>query len=250
LPTAEEITDPHLRTYTRVLPAGDGVCDVCHGAPGAGFQRCWSCYQTTRQVSNPVRLVVPVSLTQLLGQLHHVLRSYKSDAYPQATRAAFGLQVSAILTRFLARHRRCIRDAAAADWNCITIVPSSAGRSGAHPLEGVIQMSSWLNDQYRPLLQAGSESAQHIRASDHAYVATDDVNGLSVLLLDDTFTSGARAQSAASALGRAGAQVIAMVPVGRVINPEFSAEAAALLTRARSQPFDFNRCCVHLEAGQ
>lgn len=35
-----------------------------------------------------------------------------------------------------------------------------------------------------------------------------------------------------------------MVPIGRVIKPDFSAEAAALLTRAREEPFDFDSCCL------
>ncbi|HEY8200014.1 MAG TPA: hypothetical protein VII47_01535 [Actinomycetota bacterium] len=71
----------------------------------------------------------------------------------------------------------------------------------------------------------------------------DSVSGTRVLL-DDTFTSGARAQSAASSLHLAGAHVIAMVPIGRVINPGFSDEAATLLRRAREAPFDFNACCL------
>lgn len=56
MPTAIEITDPHVRTYTRVLPVGPGVCNLCHGAPGTGWDRCWSCAHTTGQVSRPVQL--------------------------------------------------------------------------------------------------------------------------------------------------------------------------------------------------
>lgn len=244
MPTAVEITDPHIRTYTRVLPVGRGVCDVCHGAPGTGWDRFWSCAQTIRQVSQPIELVVPISLTELLGQLHHVLRSYKREDYPESVRDGFRLQISALLARFLWQHGDCIRGAAGEDWDCITIVPSSQGRAGVHPLEEAIRMFPFLGAQYRPLLGPGTGKADHNRASDKAYAVTEDVMGTRVLLVDDTFTSGARAQSAASALQLAGARVVAMVPVGRVIKPDFSEEAAALLSRAREQAFDFAICCL------
>jgi adenine/guanine phosphoribosyltransferase-like PRPP-binding protein len=87
-------------------------------------------------------------------------------------------------------------------------------------------------------------NADHNQASDAAYVVTGDVADVRVLLVDDTFTSGARAESAASALQLAGGRVVAMVPIGRVIKREFSEESAALLDRAREEPFDFDVCCI------
>jgi predicted amidophosphoribosyltransferase len=242
--TAASITDPLLRTYTRVLPVGPGVCDVCHGAPGSGWERCWSCADSTAGVSLPAELVVPISLTELLGQLHHSLRTYKNGAYPQPVRARFQLQLSALVTRFLGDHSGCIAQAAGEEWDCLTIVPSSQGRVGVHPLEQVVTMSSFLASRYQALLVPGPSPARHNRASDDAYAVTQDVAGLRTLLLDDTFTSGARIQSAASTLQLAGAKVIAAVPIGRVIKPEFSAESAELLERARQVAFDFDECCL------
>lgn len=244
-PTARAITDALISTYTRVLPVGPGVCDVCHGAPGTGWERCYSCAQTIGQVSRPIELVVPVSLTELLGQLHHALRSYKREDYPASVRDRFRPQVGAVLARFLSRHRACITAAAGvAGWDCITIVPSTQGRAGPHPLEGAIALFPFLRSQYRSLLAPGAAPADHNHASDDAYAVTDEVSDLRVLLVDDTFTSGARAQSAASALQLAGARVVALVPIGRVIKPDFSPEAADLWARARSEPFDFAVCCL------
>jgi hypothetical protein len=240
--TAADITDPLIRTYTRVLPVGPGICDICHGAPGAGWARCWSCAHSVGQVSMPIELVLPISLTELLGQLHHVLRSYKRDDYPAVVRDQFRVQISALLARFLAAHGDCIRRAAGETWDCITIVPSSTGRAGVHPLDSVMHGFRSLQDQYRPLLEAGPKAADHNQASDEAYVVTSDVDGLRVLLVDDTFTSGARVESAASALQLAGALVVAAVPIGRVINPAFSAESAAVLAKAKEKPFDFSAC--------
>jgi hypothetical protein len=173
-----------------------------------------------------------------------VLRSYKREDYPTRVRDPFRLQVSALLARFLWQHGDCIRGAAGEEWDTITIVPSSQGRTGPHPLEEAIRMFPFLGDQYHSLLAPGEVKADHNQASDHAYVVTADVASQRLLLVDDTFTSGARAESAASALQLAGAHVVAMVPIGRVIKREFSEESGALLDRAREEPFDFDVCCL------
>jgi len=82
------------------------------------------------------------------------------------------------------------------------------------------------------------------QASDAAYEVVADVAGLDLLLIDDTFTTGASIQSAASALQLAGANVVGAVVVGRVINPEFTPETKALWAKARGLPFRFATCCV------
>ena len=54
-----------------------------------------------------------------------------------------------------------------------------------------------------------------------------------VVLLDDTYVSGSRAQSAAATLRRAGARSAVIVPVGRVLRPDRLPAHAAYLARAR-----------------
>jgi orotate phosphoribosyltransferase len=83
-----------------------------------------------------------------------------------------------------------------------------------------------------------------VRASDRGFRAVGDVGGLRVVLIDDTFTSGATFQSAASTLSRAGARVVAGVVIGRVINPDFDDESRELWERQRGERFDFDVCCL------
>ena len=109
--TVADFTDPYVGTFTPPPPAGEGVCDVCHGAPNAGFSRCYSCSQTIGQVTHPVELVVPISLYEIPGQLHHVLRNYK-DGYTEEIRSALRPRVTALLWRFLSTHEDHIVDAA------------------------------------------------------------------------------------------------------------------------------------------
>jgi hypothetical protein len=243
LPTAQDLTDSAAGYLTTVPLVSDGVCDICHGAPNLGYRRCFSCAESYRQVARPVPIVVPISLYQIGGQLHHVLRGYKDNPYP-GVRARFSLIVAALLTRFLARHGNCVAKAADAAWELATTVPSGRDRPGLHPLDQAIQLSPWLRDQCPPVLARGAGDVRHNRAGDRAFMVTEDVRGRHVLLLDDTFTTGAALQSAASALAVAGAQVVAAVVVGRVIDPGFSAPAHELWSSVETIPFDFERCCL------
>lgn len=241
--TVADLTDPYINELTPPPPVGDGVCDICHGAPNPGYTRCYSCAQTMQQVTHPVRLVVPISLYTIPGQLHHVLRNYK-DGYTEAIRTELRPRVAALLWRFLTAHESCIVDAAGDEWTVITSVPSSGPREGDHPLERAITLARPLANQYRPLLERSDGPLGHNQASDTGFAVTDDVDGVRVLLVDDTFTTGARLQSAASALNIAGAQVIAAVPIGRVIHPTYSARSQEIWDAARTEGFSFDICCL------
>jgi predicted amidophosphoribosyltransferase len=237
------LTDPYLGTFTPVPPAADGICDVCHSAPNPGWPRCLSCERTIGQVSRPLTRVVPITLCARMGPVHYLLRQYKDG--PAQLRRRLMPRVAALLARFLQQHRRCI-----GGWDLITVVPSSIGRPGSHPLAQAINMVPALADTYRALLQAGLHSAGHLAAGDDAFVVTGEATPGRVLLVDDTFTTGAEVQSAASALQAAGATISAAVVIGRYINPDFSQATQNLWEQAQSRPFRFERCCLCEEPWQ
>jgi predicted phosphoribosyltransferase len=68
------------------------------------------------------------------------------------------------------------------------------------------------------------------------------LDGEPVLLIDDTWTTGASAQSAAAALAHAGAGPVAAVVIGRHINREWHENDKRL--RAIPRPFDWERCAL------
>lgn len=237
----EELTDPYAATYRNVPKAGPGICEVCHGQePNPGFATCYSCEEAIRGVSRPVRLIVPISLCERNGQLHHVLRRYK-DAWDPATRRGFETQVAAFLGRFLRDHGSCVTRAASSSWDVVVTVPSSRGRSGTHPIETATRRISFLSSQVKTCLAPGPEATDHNRPTDRGFKVTEDVQGDRVLLVDDTYTTGARLQSAASALQLAGAITLAGIVVGRFVNPKRS---PTLWERVRSELYDFSRCCL------
>lgn len=244
MPTVEELTEPHLTDYTPVPAAAEGVCRICHNAPRTGYRYCLSCWQTTRRVASPLERVVPISLYRVGEQLHTVLAGYKRSP-DEAVRSRHLMQVGATLHRFLRDHRACIEAAAEEAWDTITIVPSTERQGRQHPLERAVLLSRRAGGQYRSLLEPHRpEQIQHYQASDEGFRVTGDVGGLRVLLVDDTFTSGATLQSAASTLTSGGATVVAGVVIGRVINPDFDEESRALWERQRAQRFDFDGCCL------
>jgi hypothetical protein len=203
--TFEQYTDPIVRTLTRVLPASPGVCPVCHSAPGEGFYRCRSCFEVFRAVSRPVELVVPISLCVKPSQLYRTLWGYKSAWTVSTVRRDYRLQVAALIGRFLRDHGECIQKKAGRGWDIITTVPSTRRPNEAHPLESVVQMPSNLKPLFRRVLGPGTVDISGRKADDRGFQLITKVTGMGILLLDDLYTKGARAQSAASTLQLAGA---------------------------------------------
>ena len=205
-----------LASICRTVPViSEGICDRCHGCPNPGWSTCWSCSQVEGQLSAPCPVVVPISLYEVGYQLHHQLRNYK--AAPSDMSRDFLVKTAAILGYFLQLHSGCIAAAAGGPWDVITSVPSSTAREGEHPLPRAIKLLPDIRDQYEALLKRGEVNITHTVASDHGFNALRRLDDERVLLVDDTFTSGARAQSAASALkwvsrkGAMGAWVVAVV---------------------------------------
>ncbi len=240
---ATRYTAPHLAACRPVPAAGPGVCPVCHSGLPARRPLCHSCALTTSQVSRPTRLVLPVSLYQAPGPLWQLLRHYKDG--PPAARGALTVQVAAILGRFTARHLPCLAAAAGGGPDVVTSVPSTrGGRPGPHPLQTAVTAVTGLARLHRPLLAPGPGPVGHNQADDTIFRVTAPLAGERVLLIDDTFTTGARLQSAASALHLAGASAVAAVTVGRVLWPGRNENCRRIWEQASAARFSFSRCCL------
>lgn len=212
-------------------PAGPGVCSVCRGWARPGYAVCYPCGLTMSQVSHPCGRVEVMCVYRAGAPLHTLLRDYKDGA--ARTRAVLGERVAALAGRFLWRAGPGL---APEGWDVLAVIPSTGGREGPHPLEAALARSAWLAPQLAPGLLgpgAGAGRVGHRRADDEVFrVAADvtgdygagtaavtagGVGGLRVLLVDDTWTTGARAQSAASALARGGATVVGIAVLGRIV---------------------------------
>lgn len=220
-----------------VPPAGPGVCVTCHGPARDGRGECWCCRAVSAALggagSSP--LVVPVALCRTGDRLHAVLRGYK-DAPAVAARRHFARRVGMHLSGFLGAHGACIATAAGASWDSVAVVPSSTRPGGArrgsapapHPLGEVVGTVTHLSGLARVEIVRGPGSADHLAPRPDAFAVAGDARGRRVLLLDDTWVTGARMQSAAAALVSAGAEVVAMVVAGRAVGAVGTGRVPAL----------------------
>lgn len=79
-------------------------------------------------------------------------------------------------------------------------------------------------------------------------MADDAVAGKNVLLIDDTWTTGAAMQSAAAALKGAGASVVAGVVIGRHLRLDFAWDSGSTEEEYQKLPraFDWSTCAAHV----
>lgn len=200
----------------------------------------------TAQVSRPCLRVVPASLCPLPGRLHTLLLRYKDLAGPVA-REAYSRLVGALAARFLFDHRHCLGSGRDPQWDAIVTVPSTHHMppgAASGPLAACLEKVPWLHAQHRDVLRRADGPLGRNRASDGAFALSGSVAGLKVVLLDDIYTSGAHAQSAASALSLAGATVVAIVTLGRVVRPEWTSAHRGAWEARLASPFSFRTCCL------
>lgn len=230
-----------LRACTPVPPAGPGVCALCHASAPFGRLRCGTCRRTAAQVSLPATAVTPISLYRTGDALWEVLRRYK-DSFDPDLRRRFRRELVRLISQYLRFHLACLAPELPPGW-AITTVPPTHRRAEAQPLERAIGLAPWLRRRYVRTLRTRA-APEHNAASDRAFAAARAVSGMDLLLLDDTFTTGASIHSAASALRLAGGRIVGVVVVGRVLNPDAHPGEARLWEAARSRPFDLHVCCA------
>ncbi len=186
-------------------------------------------------------VVLPISWSVAGGPLNRVLRAYKDDPLDVVRReSAAGL--AAVLERFLCEHEACAAAAAGvARFSLVTTVPARADRNRG-PLRALVRGSPSVVGRYaRSLASAGGRPPPHRFVADR-FRALTRVEGAAVLLIDDTWTTGASAQSAAHVLKRAGARRVALIVIGRHVNAGFDDGCAWLRC---APPFRWDTCAVH-----
>jgi len=166
------------------------------------------------------------------------LRRYKSWTAPSTAARA---SLLALLLAFLHDHGACVwRHAGMPPPGRLAVVPTGSGRPGPHPLlelAGPCLRLPVTRLVIRPGEQgrdpnAGRYTAERTRPAAH------------VLLLDDTWVSGASAQSAAAALKRAGARRVAVVVLGRHLDPA-DRLGGPLAARLAPAAYDPDKCVLH-----
>ena len=196
-------------------------CPVCGRTTYGRLPVCFCCRLTTRQLGLPL---VPVTVTgeyRLGDRDHRMLRGYK-DGPTEEARTRHRAALVSELAAWLSAHGRALADRNG-PWSVVTAVPSTR-RTGSAPAEALVDGVPQLAERHLRLLGRGSGPLDHLVAARDGFVPLPGVDragldGLPVLVFDDSITTGARAQSAAAALRLAGASVVGILAVGRALAP-------------------------------
>ena len=185
------------------------------GPARADYLHCFNCGLHAESAPGLLAdVVVPVSYAMKGGELAHNLWVYKS-ALAGAGPAQAALL--ALLLVFLRDHGSCVwRLAGGRAPTHLAVVPSTRGRPGPHPLQVLAAPVLAL-----PWVHLAIGAHQDPPDPEDRYLSLDRfavrqrLPQAQVLLLDDTWTTGSRAQSAAAALKLAGAARVVIVVLGR-----------------------------------
>jgi hypothetical protein len=209
-------------------PAAAGVCGSCRTPVRPGRTRCYRCDKYRECLPGLLPDVV-VPIAYAAKGSHHATNLWrdKSDG-PGAEAARAALR--ALLLVFLSDHGRCVwRRAGVPGPSHVAVVPSCRGRPGTHPLQAMT--APYLTLPWVHLSVADGPAALD---PDPRRFHLERIAGASVLLLDDTWTSGASATGAAAALRLAGARSVAVVVLGRHLDAAVPA-----------MPYRSQLCAVH-----
>lgn len=243
MPTVRELSAQYESLLLGPRP-GPGVCARCFNL-NDGYDVCYRCSRT------PQALDAMLAISYSVGgeQFHHALASYKRLSGAAATSLTFAL--AAILWRFLSRHERCLaRRVGVGSFPAVTVVPSSSRRCDVrHPLVRIVaELVETTRDRFLPLLaQAGGRPMAPHTFSPSKFKALRPLNGEPILLIDDTWTTGANAQSAAASLQAAGSGPVAALVLGRHVNRRFRQNDHHLEELAGH--FEWGSCALCLQEG-
>jgi predicted amidophosphoribosyltransferase len=220
---------------------GPDVCGTCFNFT-AGYARCYACDHGRSTLD----AMAPISYSVAREQLHHALASYKRLNGDVARR--LGAILAAVLWRFLAEHERCLAKAAGVErFDLIATVPSGdRARDEQHPLRRIVaELVGPTRGRHERLLRRSEANVAPRTFSELKFEATRHLGGRAVLLIDDTWTTGASAQSAGGALKAAGAGPTAALVIGRHLNREWHENDRRL--RGIAHPFDWTHCVLCAE---
>jgi len=237
MPSVSQLTH-ELEEFMLAPRRGPGVCRRCFNLT-EGYDWCWPCLHG----GHCLDAVVPISYSVSGGPLHAMLAGYKRTCGPQAR--AFEIRLAAVLWRYLELHEQCIAHAVSVEhFDLVTTVPSSDwARDLRHPLRRVVgQLTEPVRDRYHRLLRRSAVPSQPREFDARRFEICRELDGGSVLLIDDTWTTGANAQSAAAALKAAGALAVAAVVIGRYLNEDWQDNRTRL--RALPRPFRWETCAL------
>lgn len=216
------------------------TCSVC-GTPVDGYERCFRCYQhhATLGIAD---LVAPLAYGIERMQSGTVLRHYKDDV-SEAARQQHSPIIFRMLWLGIVLHERCIEHRVGQPVTARVAVPSLKGRAGIHPFTAIARAMEAVDETLELVPAPGATYQRRVSGRQFDIVPEQDLSGEHILILDDTWTTGSRMQSAAIALHDAGAAHVSAMVLGRWLSQTYRNNADFIRTRLR-RDYDPRICPV------
>lgn len=208
------------------------TCQVC-ATPVAGYARCFPCSQH--------RATYGTALAQRTAFLTYAINGEQSATtltrYKLGTASARLVEVIRLLAAVgLLVHRPCLDQVSRNPVTHWATVPSLHGRSGVHPIrQAAGPFAPGRAIDVRPTTSDGSRAIEAAK-----FVVPPLSPNSHLLVIDDTWTTGANAQSLALAARRAGAAEVSVLVLARWLNPLYGANRG--FVSALPRPFDVQQC--------
>ncbi|WP_344101073.1 hypothetical protein [Nocardiopsis rhodophaea] len=193
-------------------------------------------------------LVVPITY-RIDGQHAHDLRWYKKTDVSGTE--AHRRRLAALFWYFRDHHIACVKEAAGlSSFTHACFVPSTKTPESTHPLQELLApaVSTLCLIDLAVNTDVDSESREfHKDWFRLARIPQGRRPDADVVLIDDTWVTGSRAQSAAYRLKRAGARTVVILVLARQLDAGY-AHTQRILGPIRNSTYDLGDCAVHDES--
>ena len=227
-------------------PHGTALCTLC-GTPTSGHALCYPCRAQDEQASQvglpladrvgfvtyAVEGVFPVGVGAAPSEAHRaagrqayaILKGYKTARRGRdvGSGSPYWLPMAALVRWALLRHGPCAHVLSGMDAPLLwaTVPSSRSSRAGEHPLHALVSAVWGSRCRETGLAFAEGSPVPRTDLSANSYQAEPIAPGSHVLLVDDSWVTGASTQSAAVALRRAGAAQVSAFVMGRVLRADW-----------------------------
>jgi predicted amidophosphoribosyltransferase len=200
-------------SWEPVFPSpGLDSCPACHSWTSEAGSKCPTCVEALTVLPR-LAPMLPITLFAKPSPMRDALTEYKCAGGARQVDALAGM-----LAAFLDQHGTSLVHYFGSEWDIVVPVPSTQGRSGNAVAQVLAGAGVHASHRLRPTGTPG----QHRRYDLSLFVAAPAASAGRVLLVEDAYVSGARAQTAAATLRAAGTGVAGILALGRRVNPDFN----------------------------
>lgn len=222
---------------------GSDFCEVCRTPVESGNRLCVACHKTRKaSIAQDFKLadhVYPIVYANHNSQSMLLMHGYKENFNPELEPSELYLNIILLIITTLGLHIDCIQNPI----QTITYVPSSKGRE-SHPLRRVAKFLcdefnfKFVEAKYVPTIPSES---RELNPNQYELISTPGTLG-HILILEDTWTTGAHAQSLAAKLKNLGASEVSILVVARWLQTNWDPTSRFVAGAIKDRVYEPNDC--------